>query len=151
MNPDEKSQKRAMDVIAAYGAEQSAWPDAERAATLDALQSSDELRQILSEEASLDSLLQQSGRVATLNATQVAQKIAGGLPQELTLSQRLSRGLEVVAESFSSDVWKPALAASLTLSAGIAVGSTTYEPVEDWSQAEQYSFTVVGEEFSDES
>ena len=60
MNPDEKSQKRATDVIAAYGAEQSAWPEAERAATLDALQSSDELRQILSEEASLDSLLQQS-------------------------------------------------------------------------------------------
>ena len=56
-----------------------------------------------------------------------------------------------MAESFSSDVWKPALAASLTLSAGIAIGSTTYEPVEDWSQAEQYSFTVVGEEYSDES
>ena len=150
MNPDEKSQKRATDVIAAFGAEQSAWPDAERAATLDALQSSDELRQILSEEASLDSLLQQSARAATLDATEVAQQITRGL-QQLTLSQRLSRGLEVVAESLSSDVWKPALAASLTLSAGIAVGSTTYEPVEDWSQAEQYSFTVVGEEYSDES
>ena len=146
MNPDKKSQKRATDVIAAYGAEQSAWPGAERAATLDAWQSSDELRQILSEEASLDSLLQQSTRVATLDATEVAKQIARGLPQQLTLSQRLSRGLEVVAESLSSDVWRPALAASLTLSAGIAVGSTTYEPVEDWSQAEQYSFTVLGEE-----
>ncbi len=151
MNADEKSQRRATDVIAAYGAEQSAWPEAERAATLDALQSSDELRQILSEEASLDSLLQHSARVATLDAIQVAQQIAHGLPQQLTLSQRLGRWLEVVAESFSSDVWKPALAASLTLSAGIAVGSTTYEPVEDWSQAEQYSFTVVGEEYLDES
>ena len=89
--------------------------------------------------------------MATLDATQVAKQIARGLPQQLTLSQRLSRGLEVVAESLSSDVWKPALAASLTLGAGIAVGSTTYEPVEDWSQAEQYSFTVVGEEYSDES
>ena len=147
MNPDEESQKRATDIITAYGAEQSAWPEAERAATLDALQSSDELRQRLSEEASLDSLLQQSTRVATLDATQVAQQIARGLPQQQTLSQRLSRGLEVVAESMSSDVWKPALAASLTLSAGIAVGSTTYEPVEDWSQAEHYSFTVVGEEY----
>ena len=151
MNSDEKSQKRSTDIIAAYGAEQSAWPEAERGATLDALQSSDELRQLLSEEASLDSLLQQSARVATLDATQVAQQIAHGLPQQLTLSQRLSRGLEVVAESLSSDIWKPALAASLTLSAGIAVGSTTYQPVEDWSQAEQYSFTVVGEEYSDES
>lgn len=147
MNPDEKSQKRAMDVIATYGAEDSAWPGAERGATLDALQSNDEVRQILSEEASLDSLLQQSARVATLDATQVAQQIARRLPQQLTLSQRLSRGLEVVAESLSADVWKPALAASLTLSAGIVVGSTMYEPVEDWSQAEQYSFTVVGEEY----
>ena len=128
MNSDEKSQKRATDIIAAYGAEQSAWPEAARAATLDALQSSDELRQILSEEAFLDSLLQQSARMATLDATQVAQQVARRLPQQLTLSQRLSRGLEVVAESLSSDVWKPALAASLTLSAGIAVGSTTYEP-----------------------
>lgn len=146
MNPDEKNHRRAIDVIAAYGAEQSAWPEAERAATLDALQSSHEVRQILREEASLDSLLQQSARVATLNATQVAQQIALGLSQQLTLSQRLGRGLEVVAESLSSDFWKPTLAASLTLSAGIAVGSTVYEPVEDWSQAEQYSFTVVGEE-----
>ena len=93
MNLDKKSQKRAMDVIAAYGAEQSAWPEVERAATLDALQSSDEVRQILFEEVSLDSLLQQSARVATLDATQVAQKIVRGLPQQLTLSQRLSRGL----------------------------------------------------------
>ena len=147
MNPDKKSQKRAMDVIAAYGAEQSAWPEGERSATLDAMQASAKVRHIVSEEASLDSLLQQSARVATLDATQVAQQIAQGVPQQLTLSQRLSRSLERVAESLSSDVWKPALAASLTLSAGIAVGSTTYEPVEDWSQAEQYSFTVVGEEY----
>ena len=147
MNPDDKTKRRAMDVIAAYGAEQSAWPEAERVATLDAVRSSDEVRQILGEEASLDSLLQQSARVATLDGSQVAQDTARHLPQQLTLSQQLSRGLEVVAESLSADVWKPALAASLTFSAGIAVGSTTYEPVEDWSQAEQYSFTVVGEEY----
>ena len=147
MSTDEKTQKRAMETIAAYGAEQSAWPEPERSATFDALQSSDELQQILSEEATLDSLLQQSSRVATLDATQVAQQIAGSLPQQLTLSQQLGRGLEVVAESLSTDAWKPALAASLTLSAGIVIGSTTYEPVEDWSQAEQYSFTLVGEEY----
>jgi hypothetical protein len=147
MNPDEKSQKRAHDIIAAFGAEQSAWPEEERGATLDALQSSDLVRQMLSEAASLDSLLQQSARVATLDGVQVAQQITGCIPQQVTLSQRLSRRLEVVAESLSSDLWKPALAASLTLSAGLAVGSTTYEPVEDWSQAEHYSFTVVGEEY----
>jgi len=147
MNPDEKSQKRATDIIAAYGAEQSAWPDAERAAMLDALQSSDQLTEMLREAASLDRLLQRSARVATLDGAHLAQQIAHRVPQQLTLSQRLSRRLEVVAESLSSDAWKPALAASLTLSAGLAVGSTTYEPVEDWSQAEHYSFTVVGEEY----
>ena len=147
MNPDEKSHKRALNVIAAYGAEQSAWPEEERGATLDALQSSDQLTEMLSEAASLDSLLQRSARVATLDGAHLAQQIAHRVPQQLTLSQRLSRRLEVVAESLSSDVWKPALAASLTLSAGLAVGSTTYEPVEDWSQAEHYSFTVVGEEY----
>ena len=147
MNPNEKSHKRALNVIAAYGAEQSAWPEEERGATLGALQSSDQLTEMLSEAASLDSLLQRSARVATLDGAHLAQQIAHRVPQQLTLSQRLSRRLEVVAESLSSDVWKPALAASLTLSAGLAVGSTTYEPAEDWSQAEHYSFTVVGEEY----
>ena len=147
MNPDEKSHKRALNVIAAYGAEQSAWPEEERGATLDALQSSDQLKEMLREAASLDRLLQRSARVATLDGAHLAQQIAHRVPQQLTLSQRLSRRLEVVAESLSSDVWKPALAASLTLTAGLAVGSTTYEPVEDWSQAEHYSFTVVGEEY----
>jgi len=145
MNPDEKSHKRVLNVIAAYGAEQSAWPESERGATLDALQSSDQLKEMLREAASLDSLLQCSARVASLDGAHLAQQIADRVPQQLTLSQRLSRRLEVVAESLSSDVWKPALAASLTLTAGLAVGSTTYEPVEDWSQAEHYSFTVVGE------
>ena len=147
MNPNEKSHKRALNVIAAYGAEQSAWPEEERGATLDALQSSDQLTEMLSEAASLDSLLQRSARVATLDGAHLAQQIVHRVPQQLTLSQQLSRRLEVVAESLSSDVWKPALAASLTLTAGLAVGSTTYEPVEDWSQAEHYSFTVVGEEY----
>ena len=147
MNPNEKSHKRALNVIAAYGAEQSAWPEEERGATLDALQSSDQLTEMLREAASLDRLLQRSARVATLDGAHLAQQIAHRVPQQLTLSQRLSRRLEVVAESLSSDAWKPALAASLTLSAGLAVGSTTYEPVEDWSQAEHYSFTVVGEEY----
>ena len=147
MNPNEKSHKRALNVIAAYGAEQSAWPEEERGAALDALQSSDQLTEMLREAASLDRLLQRSARVATLDGAHLAQQIAHRVPQQLTLSQRLSRRLEVVAESLSSDAWKPALAASLTLSAGLAVGSTTYEPVEDWSQAEHYSFTVVGEEY----
>ncbi|MGB1273745.1 MAG: hypothetical protein ACPG5X_05815 [Luminiphilus sp.] len=147
MNPEEKTHKRALNVIAAYGAEQSAWPEEERGATLDALQSSDQLTEMLREAASLDRLLQRSARVATLDGAHLAQQIAHRVPQQLTLSQRLSRRLEVVAESLSSDAWKPALAASLTLSAGLAVGSTTYEPVEDWSQAEHYSFTVVGEEY----
>jgi hypothetical protein len=147
MNPEEKTHKRALNVIAAYGAEQSAWPEEERGATLDALQSSDQLTEMLRDAASLDRLLQRSARVATLDGAHLAQQIAHRVPQQLTLSQRLSRRLEVVAESLSSDAWKPALAASLTLSAGLAVGSTTYEPVEDWSQAEHYSFTVVGEEY----
>ena len=147
MNTDEKSQKRALDLIAAYGAEDSAWPEAERASTLAALQSSDQLRQSLNAEASLDSRLQQSVRVATLDGAQIAEQIARRLPQQLTVSQQLGRRLEIVAESLSSNIWKPALAAGLTLSAGIAVGSTIYVPLEDWSQAEQYSFTVVGEEY----
>jgi hypothetical protein len=55
--------------------------------------------------------------------------------------------LEALAESMSSNAWKPAFAASITLSAGVALGSAAYVPVEDWSGVEQYSFTMVGEDY----
>jgi hypothetical protein len=147
MSPEKKSHKRALEIITAYGAEQSAWPEADRAATAEALKESEHLQRQLQESLVVDDFLRGSHKTAVLDAEQVARRIAQQIPQQITWVHLVNLGLERLAEMFSSNAWKPALAASLTLSAGLAVGSTVYVPVEDWSQTEQYSFTMVGEEF----
>ena len=77
----------------------------------------------------------------------MARQIVQHVSQQSTWRARLSVRLEALAESMSSNAWKPVFAASITLSAGIALGSAAYEPTEDWSGVEQYSFTMVGEEY----
>jgi hypothetical protein len=95
----------------------------------------------------LDDFLNQSSVVAALDGEYVARQIAQHISQQSTWRARLSVRLEALAESMSSHAWKPVFAASITLSAGVALGSAAYVPVEDWSGVEQYSFTMVGEEY----
>lgn len=147
MSLEDKSHKRARDVVAAYGAEPSAWPDEYRADVHHALSAHDDLAQQLSEARILDDYLSRSLVVAALDGERVARQIVQHVSQQSTWRARLSVRLEALAESMSSNAWKPVFAASITLSAGIALGSAAYEPTEDWSGVEQYSFTMVGEEY----
>ena len=147
MSLEDKSHKRARNVVAAYGAEPRAWPDECRADVHHALSAHDDLAQQLSEARTLDDYLNQSSVVATLDGECVARQIAQHISQQSTWRARLSVRLEALAESMSAHAWKPVFAASITLSAGLALGSAAYVPVEDWSGVEQYSFTMVGEEY----
>lgn len=147
MSRKDNSHKRARDVVAAYGAEPRAWPDECRADVHHALSAHDDLAQQLSEARTLDDFLNQSSVVAALDGEYVARQIAQHISQQSTWRARLSVRLEALAESMSSHAWKPVFAASITLSAGLALGSAAYVPVEDWSGVEQYSFTMVGEEY----
>ena len=147
MSLEDKSHKRARDVVAAYGADPRAWPGEYRADVHHALSAHDDLAQQLSEARALDDYLNQSSVVAALDGECVAKKIAQHVSQQSTWRARLSLRLEALSELMSSHAWKPVFAASITLSAGFALGSVVYVPAEDWSGVEQYSFTMVGEEY----
>ena len=149
MNREEKSQRRAAAVLAAYGENQSAWPPDERADVSEALSQSAVLQQIRSNEAVVDRLLSQSSTVASLDAEQVARTIAQRIPQRLSIVAKVKGVLEVLGEWCMAGSWRPALVGSTTVSLGLILGATLYVPTEDWSQAEQYSFSVVGDGASD--
>ena len=146
MSPERESHRRARLLIEALGAEQSAWPDAERQAVLSALAESDGLKVLHTQEQTLDEWLNQSSVTANLDAQAVALQISQSNPQKLALEERLGAALERIADLFAFGVWRSPVAASVTLSVGLAVGTMVYVPSEDWSNAEQYSFTVIGEE-----
>ena len=68
MSPERESHRRARLLIEALGAEQSAWPDAERQAVLSALAESDGLKVLHTQEQTLDEWLNQSAVTASLDA-----------------------------------------------------------------------------------
>ena len=146
MSPERESHRRARLLIESLGAAQSAWPDAERQAILSALADSDVLKVLQTQEQTLDEWLNQSAVTASLDAQAVALQISQSYEQKPALEARLGAALERIADLFAFGSWRSPLAASVTLSVGIALGTMVYVPSEDWSNAEQYSFTVIGEE-----
>ncbi len=146
MSPERESHRRARLLIESLGAEQSAWPDAERQAILSALADSDVLKVLQTQEQTLDEWLNQSAVTASLDAQAVALQISQSYEQKPALEVRLGAALERIADLFEFDSWRSPVAASVALSVGIALGTMVYVPSEDWSNAEQYSFTVIGEE-----
>ena len=146
MSPERESHRRARLLIEALGAEQSAWPDAERQAVLSALAESDGLKVLHTQEQTLDEWLNQSAVTASLDAQAVALQISQSYTQKPALEARLGAALERIADLFAFGPWRSSVAASVTLSVGVALGTMAYVPSEDWSNAEQYSFTVIGEE-----
>jgi hypothetical protein len=138
MSPERESHRRARLLIESLGAEQSAWPDAERQAILSALADSDALKVLQTQEQTLDEWLNQSAVTASLDAQAVALQISQSYAQR--------PALERIADLFALGSWRSPVAASVTLSVGVALGTMAYVPSEDWSNAEQYSFTVIGEE-----
>ncbi|MDB2432721.1 hypothetical protein N9W66_01130 [Luminiphilus sp.] len=146
MSPERESHRRARLLIEALGAEQSAWPDAERQAVLSALAESDGLKVLHTQEQTLDEWLNQSAVTASLDAQAVALQISQSYAQKPALEARLGAAFERIADLFAFGSWRSPVAASVTLSVGVALGTMAYVPSEDWSNAEQYSFTVIGEE-----
>jgi hypothetical protein len=146
MSPEHESHLRARLLIESLGAEQSAWPDAERQAILSALADSDVLRVLQTQEQTLDEWLNQSAVTSSLDAQAVALQISQSYAQKPALEARLGAALERIVDLFAFGSWRSPVAACVTLSVGVALGTMVYVPSEDWSNAEQYSFTVIGEE-----
>ena len=146
MSPERESHRRARTLLQALGADQSAWPDAERQSILRELADSNALRELQTQEQMLDEWLNQSSVTASLDAQAVALHISQPHAQKPALEVRLGAALERIVDLFAFGSWRSPVAASVTLSVGVALGAMVYVPSDDWSNAEQYSFTVVGEE-----
>ena len=145
MSPEQKQYERAFEIIEAYGADSAKWPQAERSSIEQCIAESAELQAHLQMHAALDVQLNNLVVRPRLNPEIIAQQIAAH-PQRISISQRLQLQLERLTESMLAALWKPAFAASFVFLVGVGVGTVALEPVEDWSQAEQFSFAMIGEE-----
>ena len=145
MSPEQKQYERAFEIIEAYGADSAKWPQAERSSIEQCVLQSTELRAHLQMHAALDVQLNNLAVRPRLNPEIIAQQIAA-YPQQMGIAQRLHLQLERLSESMMAALWKPVFAASFVFLVGIGAGTVALEPVEDWSQAEQFSFALIGEE-----
>ncbi len=145
MSPEQKQRERAFEIIEAYGADQTRWPAAERSAIVECIASTPELQRHSEAQAALDRLLGQSEVTAHLDPRELANRIAL-VPQRLGLSQRLQIQFERLAESMTAAMWRPVAVASIVFVVGVGAGNIALEPVEDWTQAEQSGFVLIGED-----
>ena len=145
MSPEQKQYERAFEIIEAYGADPAKWPQAERSSIEQCIAESAELQAHLQMHAALDVQLNNLVVRPRLNPEIIAQQIAA-YSQQINSAQRLHLQLERLTESMMTALWKPVFAASFVFLVGVGVGTVALEPVEDWSQAEQFSFAMIGEE-----
>ena len=149
MSPEQKQYERAFEIIEAYGADPAKWPQAERSSIeqyiAQNISMNAELRAQLDLHTTLDNQLKTLVVCAHLNPEIIAQQIAAH-PQRISIAQRLQLELERLTESMMTALWKPVFAASIVFLVGVGAGTVALEPVEDWSQAEQISFVLIGEE-----
>lgn len=147
MSPDRKQFERAFEIIEAYGADKARWPDEERSLVELVIARSPELQMHFQVHKALDDQLNALEVRPRLNPEVIAQQIAA-YPQRLSGAQWFQLQLERLTESMMAALWKPVFAASFVFLIGVGAGTVALEPVEDWSQAEQFSFAVIGEETS---
>lgn len=145
MSPEQKRYERAFEVIEAYGADRANWPLDERSAIENCISESVELQAHLQTHAALDESLKCLVVRPRLDPDIIAQQIAAH-PQRISITERLQLQLERLTESMMVAFWKPVFAASFVFLIGIGAGTLALEPVEDWSQAEHFSFALIGEE-----
>ena len=145
MSPEQKQYERAFEVIEAYGADAAKWPQDELSSIERCVAQSAELQAHLQTHAALDESLNNLVARPSLNPDIIAQQIAVH-PQRVSIADRLQLQLERLTESMMAAFWKPVFAASFVFLVGVGAGTVALEPVEDWSQAEHFSFALIGEE-----
>ena len=112
---------RLIELIEAYGGNADAWPDDERDAARTLLSTSEEARQLLSESRYLDKLLQ--GYAVEFNQetrTRLTENVMAKVQPDPV--ERLINWLLPDFQSITTSIWRPALAASMTLAIGMLLG-----------------------------
>ena len=147
MSPDREQFERAFEIIEAYGSDKARWPDEERSSVEQTIARSPDLQMHFKVHRALDDQLKALEVRPRLNPEIIAQHIAA-YPQRLSRAQWFQLQLEHLTESMMVTLWRPVVAASFVFFIGVGAGTVAVEPEEDWSQAEQFSFAVIGEEAS---
>ena len=146
----EISAERAMEILSAYGAQPSRWPEQEREALIALLAASPELAAVATQEQALDSLL---------DLYQPATRLtAGALTHYLPASQasrRPSTRWRALIASLSSwddfqGGWQAAAMVMLPLTLGFILGLSTEVTFEDWSDTEYLVFSPESGDLSSE-
>ena len=149
MSPEQKRYVRAYEIIEAYGADAANWPHEERDLIeqyiAENISNRPDLQAHLDVHAALDDKLKTFEALPRLSPEIIAQQIAAH-PQRIGIAQRFQLQLVRLSESMMATYWKPAFAASFIFLFGVSAGTVALEPLEDWSQAEQFSFALIGEE-----
>lgn len=124
--------ERFTHLVETYGAQPGAWPGHERAAAQSLLQHDPDARRCLDEAYRLDSWLDSW----TVASTASVERIVASLPPRHPLDKLLAW----LFPRAPRKLWRPALAASLTLALGAALGAGLSPPVaqSQWETQERY-------------
>jgi len=139
---------RLREIIDSYGACEKNWPSDERVAVLALLDESADARALVSAETAFDTLLDTFEVSDDLIAQDhLKRKILANVKQGLV--GRIIEWLTPELESMPSSFWRPAVAATIPLILGIAIGINTVEDVsavDDFSESETlYLLAISGE------
>ena len=123
------NRERLVQIIDAYGTHSDRWPEEERNAAIKQLQSDPEAQELLADLNIVDNALDKFG---IPEMPHLRDKILGNLPRRLWIDRCLEWLLPSVDELLA--FWRPVLAASLPLVAGLLLGSSlfTVEVTESW-------------------
>lgn len=113
--------ERFKQIVDSYGTRTESWPEAERAAATDLIQSTGEAREYLEAAKHLDELLDRyQPAVDESRQQQLVNSIVSGT--RAGLIERMINWLTPDAEAILISIWRPALAMSMPLLLGVAIG-----------------------------
>ena len=147
MNDETLTTDRAEALILAFGADPVCWPEEEREALQQCIDVNPQLRELLTSEQALDTVLAASRVQPTLSVAQVLAHTASHTAQPSPKGTEEGVGL---VEAFldwlcfggRQTVWRSGLVAGVALAVGVGCG-TQLPQEEDWSISEQFVFAPI--------
>ena len=138
---------RLQKIIDSYGANTNRWPEHERTEAIDLLNASSEASELLMQARAIDTALD-SFQVEPVNQA-LNSKILRHALKENTF-EKLTAWLMPDLDNVISSIWRPALAAAMSMTLGIAIGmALPEESTETLSDSEELYLLAITAESSE--
>jgi len=132
------SLQRFVEILDAYGSDHNQWPNEERKQLEQLLAKSNQAQQLFKEAAKLDAMLDQF--TVPDVSPEVRNQVVDGIPFGKTgITERF---LDWLFPAGPELLWRPALAITLPLLVGFALGLATPEPAESLDSWEEEIYLV---------